>query len=118
MNLAVGAVFLVCGGAGVLYGLLDIVFPAVANPMASRIDLNGEGLASGSWQLVSAGARCGSGRFPVGRPVRPKQGSLDGSRLGDHQSGRRVRGTHASEPPLAGWGAPPGLGVSWTTPGR
>ena len=51
MNSALGIVLVVGGGAGVLYGLLDILFPAVAIrwQVASTSKARGSGQAVGSW---------------------------------------------------------------------
>jgi hypothetical protein len=51
MNSALGTVLVVGGGAGVLYGLLDILFPAVAIrwQVASTSKGRGSRQAVGSW---------------------------------------------------------------------
>ena len=51
MNSALGTVLVVSGGAGVLYGLLDILFPAVAIrwQVASTSKARGSRQAVGSW---------------------------------------------------------------------
>jgi hypothetical protein len=51
MNSALGTVLVVCGGAGVLYGILDILFPAVAIrwQVASSSKARGSRQAVGSW---------------------------------------------------------------------
>jgi hypothetical protein len=51
MNLALGAMLVVGGSAGFLYGLLDILFPAVTIrwQVASTSKARGSGQAVGSW---------------------------------------------------------------------
>ena len=51
MNSALGTVLVIGGGAGVLYGLLEILFPAVATrwQVASTSKARGSRQAVGSW---------------------------------------------------------------------